>query len=710
MRNLWISVSRNERGFYYLWSGKTIEIHLALPIPARDFVLGSTSTEEPMKTRILYPLLTCLVISSLSFAQVTISGDTSYISGASFAGVGYFGELDSTINNDTTSSGARKNPNAVYALYEGQVYYQLTPIYYNNPTGTLTIVGVTDPKNPAAKTKPIILLQPTDGEVPSNTVYGSITIKNVHWQVMETNGNLQSELFYCGTRNQHPQELILDNDLFEFSNTDIFDCTNESGAIGGWPYGAKFFITNSYFRNMFEPGQWWSSRVFQCKHPIDTLWVENCTVTTGGLTFLQQNELTDFAYFNHNTIINQKKYWLLSPYHRNFFVTNNIFVNQNWVGEDSNVTNNGQDPVRYFTSTIILDTNNATNGLIVQPKYEFPSGDSIHYSPALALNKLQVYISNNINYYDSLLIKGYYQSPTYILADTGSPPVAYGSIPSYLGWFYRSPQRVENIPGEWENAHTQAILAAYSPANGGGMIEEYTITPSASPILYGMTSAVVTLMAEWNQAVYGDPRFPTKPAITSSAYIYGDYDPTTLPGIIGGVKTDAITNTTPIGPNDQVGISKFTDLTENFSQSTIISHNDGFPVGSLIWDDTQNDAYAAAHASELYNIMQGYYKAGGITLVKAKTGVATTFDLSQNYPNPFNPSTVIQFTVPSDGRAVLEVFNVLGQEVATLFDGEATAGTYHQVQFNGSNLASGIYFSRLEFGGKMQVKKMLLLK
>jgi hypothetical protein len=66
--------------------------------------------------------------------------------------------------------------------------------------------------------------------------------------------------------------------------------------------------------------------------------------------------------------------------------------------------------------------------------------------------------------------------------------------------------------------------------------------------------------------------------------------------------------------------------------------------------------------------------------------------------------------VPSDGRATLRVYNTLGQEVAVLFDGETTAGVYHQVQFNGSNLASGIYFSRLEFGGKMQVKKMLLLK
>ncbi|MGA9408291.1 MAG: T9SS type A sorting domain-containing protein, partial [Bacteroidota bacterium] len=84
--------------------------------------------------------------------------------------------------------------------------------------------------------------------------------------------------------------------------------------------------------------------------------------------------------------------------------------------------------------------------------------------------------------------------------------------------------------------------------------------------------------------------------------------------------------------------------------------------------------------------------------------------LSQNYPEPFNPSTTIQFTLPSDGHATLKVYNVLGQEVATLFNGEATAGSNHQVQFDASNLSSGIYFSRLDFGGRMQVKKMLLLK
>jgi len=86
------------------------------------------------------------------------------------------------------------------------------------------------------------------------------------------------------------------------------------------------------------------------------------------------------------------------------------------------------------------------------------------------------------------------------------------------------------------------------------------------------------------------------------------------------------------------------------------------------------------------------------------------FSLSQNYPNPFNPTTSIEFTVPSDGRVTLKVYDMLGREVTTLVDREVTAGEFQQVTFDASKLASGVYFSRLEFGGKELLKKMVLLK
>ncbi len=672
-----------------------------------------------MKARMLLCLLIGLAITSFAYAgtkyhakPVPAAQDTIVIPGGTFSGAENAGSMETTVNGDTNSNGTRVNPNRVYALNEGQVYYQMAPMYVNDPTGTLIIVGV---PSTYGKAKPIILLQPTGTvDVNANTVYGSITMVNVHCQVMEMDGHLNSEYFYCGTSGTNPQKLIIDKCFFEFSNTDIFDCTNETGAIGGWPHGASIFITNSYFRNMFEPGQWWSSRVFQCKHPTDTLWVENCTTTTGGLTFLQQNELTDFCYINHNTILNQKKYWLLSPYRHNEFITNNIFVNQNWVGEDTNVTNSGQDPDKLFMSTIDIDTNNSTNGLIVEPKYML-NGDTANIDQSqLGFTHMRVFVSNNINFYDPRLTTDYYNSSKYILADTGTAPNtgAYNAIPSYLGWFYPSPQKVKNQPGEWMNYRTAALFAAYAPPNGG-FVEQNTITSDPQMQTPAIVSdAEVDAMAQWNQSEYGDSRFSApSPVLTSTAYIYGDYNPSTLPGIVGGVKTDGITQTSTIAPTDQIGVSKFTDLTENFSQSAHISTIDGLPIGSLMWNDAQNAAYNSAAAwkavAAAYNAIPGL--PASLTAVKVTTTTPKSFALSQNYPNPFNPTTQINYTVPQNGFVTLKVYNVLGQEVASLFAGQQTAGS-HFVTFDGNKLASGVYFYRLQSGSNSVTMKMVLMK
>lgn len=83
--------------------------------------------------------------------------------------------------------------------------------------------------------------------------------------------------------------------------------------------------------------------------------------------------------------------------------------------------------------------------------------------------------------------------------------------------------------------------------------------------------------------------------------------------------------------------------------------------------------------------------------------------LNQNYPNPFNPSTNISFSIPRTGSVKAEVFDMLGRKVATLVDGNLTAGT-HQFRFDGSNLSSGIYFYSINFEGKQQLRKMMLIK
>jgi hypothetical protein len=85
-------------------------------------------------------------------------------------------------------------------------------------------------------------------------------------------------------------------------------------------------------------------------------------------------------------------------------------------------------------------------------------------------------------------------------------------------------------------------------------------------------------------------------------------------------------------------------------------------------------------------------------------------ELFPNVPNPFNPTTSIGFTLPENGHAVLKVFDILGREIQTMFDGEAEAGRLHQSVFDAGSLSSGIYFYRLEYKGQVLVRKMILMR
>jgi len=86
-----------------------------------------------------------------------------------------------------------------------------------------------------------------------------------------------------------------------------------------------------------------------------------------------------------------------------------------------------------------------------------------------------------------------------------------------------------------------------------------------------------------------------------------------------------------------------------------------------------------------------------------------TFNLNQNYPNPFNPVTIIRYQIPERGFITLKVYDVLGNEVATLINEEKPTGSYY-VEFDGSNLSSGIYYYRLSAGNFVATKKLILLK
>ncbi len=129
---------------------------------------------------------------------------------------------------------------------------------------------------------------------------------------------------------------------------------------------------------------------------------------------------------------------------------------------------------------------------------------------------------------------------------------------------------------------------------------------------------------------------------------------------------------------------------------------------------------------DLTNIGGGMYSVPGfqkISISEIKTAlddeqiVVSEFNLEQNYPNPFNPSTVIRYSIPRSIRrgehsvspTTLKVYNILGNEVATLVNEHKSTGNY-SVKFDAYNLASGIYLYKLNYGSFSQTKKMLLIK
>jgi hypothetical protein len=85
------------------------------------------------------------------------------------------------------------------------------------------------------------------------------------------------------------------------------------------------------------------------------------------------------------------------------------------------------------------------------------------------------------------------------------------------------------------------------------------------------------------------------------------------------------------------------------------------------------------------------------------------YALTQNYPNPFNPTTTISFSLPHASHIILEIYNLLGQEVQRLIDEERPPGDY-SVVWNPGNLASGVYFYRLQTGTTILTKKLVVMR
>lgn len=164
----------------------------------------------------------------------------------------------------------------------------------------------------------------------------------------------------------------------------------------------------------------------------------------------------------------------------------------------------------------------------------------------------------------------------------------------------------------------------------------------------------------------------------------------------GAGKTKATTNFNRLLHDfDRVSwtyLSDTLDCSFPTSSSLYTASEGGFPVGDLNWFPSKKLEWQ-----------------NWVTDVKENDVTPASFTLNQNYPNPFNPSTKITFSITKAAKTVLNVYNLLGQKVATLIDKELSAGK-HEVTFDASKLTTGVYFYKLESGSNFEIKKMLLVK
>lgn len=150
---------------------------------------------------------------------------------------------------------------------------------------------------------------------------------------------------------------------------------------------------------------------------------------------------------------------------------------------------------------------------------------------------------------------------------------------------------------------------------------------------------------------------------------------------------------------------------------------DGIKAGEemryRIWRKATNSVHLQMSAA--YAQGDGKYAANGIYILSALSGVKTSVRsddgaavvkeliLHQNYPNPFNPATTIRYTLSQAGEATLKIFNLAGQEVATLVNQWQDAGV-RTLQWNAEKFPSGVYTYRLQAGEFVETKKMILLR
>jgi hypothetical protein len=594
----------------------------------------------------LSTLLIIVFISAISFAQK----DTVVVK--DYYETGQEGTLNDAVQ---ASINAGTVSNTVFKLKPYGTYVLNGAIDLSNLPGKTLEIDADPPGNTQETAPPMICW--TASTAPNKTylfdIAGKLVMKNVWILWADLGGNRVTSTIRIGDSSS------VAGGRCEFDNV-IFDYVQQASSGAIQPYATHFvgIFQNCYFRNCTDNHFRYYSRAVSLPYTqantygglhSDSVSFENCTFANLGYVYMQEKDYyADNVHFNHCTFYNVVMFPLESGNWWKMYVTNSLFINT-------------------FMFGTIPSADATPNGgtITIAPIDSGSLGGGFGYTVPFTEKDRHILFANNDYNIDQWLVdwmknNPYSQTQHKERHDENIPlPQPYLNSPTLT--FFDSTNSDGSKAFPYMN---KANLDSLDP----GFINPPINLDSLKGFLYYKWYNNRDTSWQWNASQY--------------------------------------TN----GSGGQVWpLREDMSYTNNTLMTAAMG---GFPLGDLYhWWPSQYTQWAAqANAEHEYInnwLSTGSNQQSGVELTNGS--IPKEFSLKQNYPNPFNPTTQIEYSVPKTSFITLKVYNVLGQEVATLYSGIQNEGNY-TVTFDGSGMTSGIYLYQLQSNGISITKKFVLMK
>jgi len=486
--------------------------------------------------------------------------------------------------------------------------------------------------------------------------YGDIKATNIWFRMCDFLGDkLQTSITF--------EDQTEGQEIGEFNGC-IFDYVGIGAeASGAICVKADHFVgnfKNCYWRNNSDNHFRYYGRAISFPYQstgwhYDNLLFENCSFSNlGRIVMMEGNEWGDNVHINHCTMVNSLE-WVVQTqgWGRNISITNSIFLNPSLLGYRAlDVCAEDQDYDDFKEGLCDPPGGGLINGITAV--------DSFGFEVPFTDFDRKFFIGNNV-YAFSDYMKDWYTGCVWCK----------DQIRQRLNLELYNPSP---MLGENEIAFIDSV-----DANGNKVFK--------------------TMNVDWATIYDQDPQFIVEPTNQDTFLVFVEYKWSTAADIDWSYEPRA-------AQIQQWPLPENMAYTNTAYQTAAMG---GFPLGDLNWYPDKLPVWEAQRDAEWVYINKWLNE--GVVSVKERPGegIPTQYTLSQNYPNPFNPTTQIDYSIPVSGHVSLKVFNTLGQEVATLVDGNQLTGNY-TATFDGSGLSSGVYMYWLQSGNVSITKKFVLMK